>query len=395
MSPGLPTSALSARLNRPGSDVWLLHDEAVARQRQGEDIILLSVGDPDFPTPGYITEHTVGRINAGRTHYSPPEGEYGLREAIAELETSITGKPFSAEQFVVFPGATAALFAVFSCIADAGEEVIVPEPMYAGYRGVFDAIGINDVTVPLGQPGFDLDVAAVFARVTKKTRAVLVNTPGNPCGNLISGDKLAALAAGCRQRNLWLVCDEVYSLITFDAAHVSLLRSTDDLSNVVVIDGLSKSHAMSGWRIGWAVAPGDFVAQLARLSSAAFFGTCQFVQDGAAYALANDAPDVERMRLEYQRRRDYAAQRLDTIPELGYFLPQGGMFMMLDVSRIANDGADFARRLLDEAGMSTIPGRGFGACAASYVRMSLTHPVDMLDEIFDRMAEVAGRMKRR
>jgi arginine:pyruvate transaminase len=387
-------SDMTQRLSQPGSDVWEIHDEAVARQRAGDDIILLSVGDPDFPTPEYITQYTVKQINRGRTHYSPPEGEIELRETIARVESEITGKTFSAQQFVVFPGATAALYSVFACIANPGDEVIVPEPLYAGYRGLLDALGIKDIKVPLSLPGFELDVDAVFARVTDRTRAVLVNTPGNPCGNLIPSESLAALAEGCRERDLWLVCDEVYSMITFERPHISLLRSTDDLSNVIVIDGLSKSHAMSGWRLGWAVAPPELVAQLTRVASATLFGTSQFVQDGAAYALANDGPDVEKMRLEYQCRRDYAMQRLDGIAELDYFKPSGGMFVMVDSSRIANDGADFARRLLDEAGISTNPGRGCGISAAAYVRISLTHPVPVLRDVFDRIARVAARMHR-
>lgn len=383
-------SRLSERLDSPAGSVWDIHDEAVVRQREGEDIILLSVGDPDFPTPAYITEHTVAAINRGRTHYSPPAGEFNLREAIAALETRITGKPFAPEQFVIFPGASAALYAVFCSVLDPGDEVIVPEPMYAAYTAMFAAIGATIVPVALRPPAFELNVEEVFAAVSDRTRAVLVNTPGNPCGNLIGESTLRALAEGCRARDLWLVSDEVYSLITFDAPHWSLLRYDGDQSNLVVIDGLSKSHAMSGWRIGWAAAPPDLVAQLIRFSSAALFGVSQFVQDGAAYALANDTEDVESMRQEYQRRRDYAAKRLDGIANLDYYLPSGGMFMMLDAGRLCNEGEVFARQLLDEAGLSTIPGRGFGPSAATYVRMSLTHPIEVLEEVFDRMARVAA-----
>jgi len=387
-------SRLTGRLDTPAGAVWDIHDEAVARQRTGEDIILLSVGDPDFPTPGYITEHTVAAINRGRTHYSPPAGEPNLREAIAALETRITGRPFNADQFVIFPGASAALYAVFSSILDPEDEVIVAEPMYAAYASLFAAIGATMVTVPLKPPGFELDVDALFAAVTERTRAVLVNTPGNPCGNLIEEPTLRALAEGCRARDLWLVSDEVYSLLTFDAPHWSLLRYDGDPSNLVVIDGLSKSHAMSGWRIGWASAPPELVAGLIRFSSAALFGVSQFVQDGAAYALANDTADVESMRLEYQRRRDYAAERLDRIPNLGYFRPRGGMFIMVDAGQICNEGEIFARQLLDEAGLSTIPGRGFGPSAATYVRVSLTHPIDVLEDVFDRMERIAGGARR-
>jgi arginine:pyruvate transaminase len=332
----------------------------------------------------------VEAIARGRTHYSPAAGEYNLREAIAALEAGITGKSFDPAQFVIFPGATAALFAVFASIADPGDEVVVPEPMYAGYQGIFDVLGVDVRSVPLSLPDFEVSVDAVFAAVNDRTRAVLINTPGNPCGNLIEEPVLRTLAAGCAQRGLWLVSDEVYSLITFDAPHWSLLRHDGDGSNLVVIDGLSKSHAMSGWRIGWAAAPPELAAQLARFSSAALFGVCQFVQDGAAFALGNDTADVEAMRLEYERRRNYAASRLDAIDALSYFMPRGGMFMMVDASRLYNDGAQFARRLLDDVGLSTIPGRAFGPSATTYVRVSLTHPVPVLEEVFDRMAVVAA-----
>ena len=381
-------SAASRRLAAPGGDVWQIHDEAVARQRNGEDIILLSVGDPDFPTPAYITEHTVDAINRGRTHYSPPAGEFNLREAIAELESTITGKSMQASSFVIFPGASAALYAVFASITDPGDEVIVPEPMYAGYRGLFEALGVKVAYVPLAPPEFELNVDAVFQAVTENTRAVLVNTPGNPCGNLIEEQQLRDLATGCRARDLWLISDEVYSLITFDAPHWSLLRYDGDTTNLIIIDGLSKSHAMSGWRIGWAAAPAERASRLALFSSAALFGVCQFVQDGAAFALANDSADVEIMRIEYQRRRDYAAERLDAIDSLTYYLPRGGMFMMVDAGRFCNDGAVFARQLLDEAGLSTIPGEGFGPSAATYVRISLTHPIPVLEEVFDRIVRL-------
>ena len=291
---------------------------------------------------------------------------------------------------MIFPGASAALYAVFASITDPGDEVIVSEPMYAGYRGLFDALGVKVVYVPLAPPGFELHIDAVFNAVTERTRAILVNTPGNPCGNLIEEPELRALAAGCRERNLWLVSDEVYSLITFDAPHWSLLRYDGDTSNLIIIDGLSKSHAMSGWRIGWAAAPPELAVQLALFSSAALFGVCQFVQDGAAFALANDTADVEAMKTEYQRRRDYAAERLDAIDALSYYRPRGGMFMMVDGGRFCNDGAVFARQLLDEAGLSLIPGQGFGPSAARYVRLSLTHPIAVLEEVFDRMARVVA-----
>ena len=381
----LTLSRVCERLAAPAAAVWEVHDAALARHARGEDIIVLSVGDPDFATPEYITTHTVNQIRRGRTHYSPAAGELVLRQAIAELETRLGGRRFDSDQFVVFPGATAALYGVFACLVDPGGEVVVPEPMYAAYRPLMDALGVVVRPVPLRGAAFELDPGEVLAAVTPDTRAVLVNTPGNPCGNVIPGRILRELARECLARDLWLVCDEVYSLVTFDAPHESLLRAADELSNVVVVDGLSKSHAMSGWRVGWAAASAEVVEALARLSGAAFFGCCQFVQDGAAYALMHDAPDVAAMREEYRRRRDYAMSRLDAIEALHYSRPRAGMFLMIDAAGVCRDGGEFARRLLSEARVSTLPGAAFGATTAGYVRMSLTQPVAVLEDAFDRI----------
>jgi len=384
----LPFSQISRRLESPAAAVWDIHEDAVARHARGEDIIVLSVGDPDFDTPAYITRHTVNQIERGRTHYSPAAGELVLRQAIAELETRLGGRTFPPDQFVVFPGATATLYAVFACLADPGDEVVVPEPMYAAYQPLMDALGITVRHVPLRGRDFQLSVDDVLAAVTPATRAVLVNTPGNPCGNVIPGATLECLARECLARDLWIVCDEVYSLVTFEAAHESMLRAAGDLANVVVVDGLSKSHAMSGWRVGWAAAAPEVVAALTRLASAAFFGCCQFVQDGAAYALMHDAPDVAAMRNEYRRRRDCAMERLDGIAALAYSRPAAGMFLMIDAAAVSRDGAEFAARLLQQGRVSVLPGAAFGPTAAGYVRMSLTQPVPVLEDAFDRIEKM-------
>lgn len=381
----LPFSRVSKRLATPDGDVWKVHYDALARQAKGEDILLLSVGDPDFDTPSYISKHVIERINAGRTHYSTAQGEEPLRRAIAKLERKATGIPFSPDQVVIFPGATAALYGIFASILNEGDGVLVPEPMYVGYHNMFEALGAQLQTVPLAPPQFQLDVDALLDRIDASTKAVLINTPGNPCGNIIPHKALTRLAEECHRRNLWLVCDEVYSLITFDVSHISLLKCTQNFENIIVIDGLSKSHAMSGWRVGWAIGAPSLIQAATRFSGAALFGVSQFIQDGAAYALENDAKDVERMRRAYQARRDLALARLDNIPQLSYYRPAAGMFMMIDSSRVANDGADFSERLLDQAGISTIPGAAFGPSAANYVRLSLTMDEAGLGKAFDRI----------
>lgn len=381
----LKLSAASKRLAQPGSDVWRVHYAALDRLERGEDTLLLSVGDPDFATPREITHEVIHAINTGRTHYSPAQGEPALRRAVAELECRATGINFTADDVVVFPGATAALYGVFATILDPGSGVVVPEPMYVGYRNLFEAIGADVQTVPLEPPAFELDVDRLLARIEDHTRAVLVNTPGNPLGNIIPEASLKRLARECRERDIWLICDEVYSLITFETPHCSLLKCADDLSNVGVIDGLSKSHAMTGWRVGWLIGAPELTAAATRYSGAALFGVSQFIQDAAVWAIENDAPDVERMRLAYQARRDYAVNRIRGIPQLDCYVPAAGMFLMIDTSKVANTGADFADRLLELKGVSTIPGTAFGPSATNYVRLSLTVDEAGLDDAFDRI----------
>lgn len=384
----LSYSQMAQRLDQTADDVWAVHYEAVARQAAGEDVILMSVGDPDFATPDDISEQLLTSIQAGRTHYSPPAGEPGLRQAIADLETNAAGRSFTPDQFVITPGATGALFAVLATICDPGDEVIIPEPMYIGYQGMITALGLKVKSIPLDiDQDCTLDVDALLSLVSDQTKACLVNTPGNPFGNIIPGDTLKQLAAALLDRGVWLISDEVYSLLTFNEPHVSLLKCAADLSNVVVVDGLSKSHAMSGWRIGWVATNTDLAAAVTRYSGAALFGCSQFVQDAASYALRTNGPYVDQMCELYRERRDYVVQRVAELPGVDCVVPKAGMFVMLDFRHVSNDVSALVRRLLDEKGISFVPGIGFGPSAQHFARASLTHRVDVLGEAMDRLTE--------
>jgi arginine:pyruvate transaminase len=199
---------------------------------------------------------------------------------------------------------------------------------------------------------------------------------------------LAELAAVTREMDLWLICDEVYSLFTYEEDHVSLLLAAENLENVIVIDSLSKSHAMSGWRIGWAVASEEMTAALHAYCGATFFGCSQFIQDAAAFALSFNAPHILNMRREYRERRDYVVNAIDRMNGLCCYQPKAGMFVMVDTSQVADDGASFAQRMLEAAGVSLIPGAGFGDNTKGYVRMSLTQPADVLEVALGRIAKI-------
>jgi len=367
-----PFSAMSERLLLEDGGGWETHDRAVQMLRDGEDVIMLDVGDPDFRTPEPIIDNAVSYLRVGRTHYSPALGELKFRRAVADLETQTSPHRCSADEVAIFPGATNAIHAVMSCLLDAGDEVIIPEPMYVGYMPVMRCIDAVVKSVPLdGKADFALDVDAIKAAFTERTRVLFLNTPGNPTGSITSRSTLRELGAFCRERGVWLVCDEVYSMFTYEGMHRSARSSVEHLDNLVMIDGLSKSHAMSGWRMGWAVAPPALVERLGAYATATLFGCPQFIQDASAFALENDQAYVMSMREEYRERRDYVLTKLGKLPALACVRPRAGMFVMCDVSGTGLDGRAFATELLEQQRVSVVPGDAFGPSASAFVRMGL------------------------
>ena len=381
------------RLSEEDTDVWSVHDRAVALQRSGVDVILLSVGDPDFRTPEPIIDNAVSHLRVGRTHYSPSLGELKLRRAVADLETRTSPHPCTVDEVAIFPGATAALYAVLTCLLDSGDEIVVPEPMYVGYSPIFKAVDASVVTVALDAArGFMLDMQGVKAALSERTRVLFLNTPGNPTGRIIPRTDLRELAQYCRERGVWLVCDEVYSMFCYEGQHFSVRASASHLDNIVLIDGLSKSHAMSGWRMGWVVAPPELIQRLGTFAGATLFGSPQFIQDASAFALENDQAYVEEMREEYRERRDLMLQRLDDVEFLKCTRPHAGMFIMCDVSATGLDGQAFADRLLDEQGVAVIPGLAFGASTRAFVRIGLAQKRTVLKRACKRLRDFCGAL---
>ncbi|MEH6586504.1 MAG: pyridoxal phosphate-dependent aminotransferase [Halioglobus sp.] len=379
-------SAMSTRLEGGDSPVWAVHDEALVRQAAGEDIYLLSVGDPDLATLPATVRAAIDSLEKGRTHYAPGRGELGLRQIIADIELRASEKPCDPDEVVIYPGATNAIYSVLACLLDIGDDIVVMEPMYVGYDGIFRALALNKIGVPLDvDSGFAFDLASVKEAITDSTRLVFINTPGNPAGNIIPAAALQDLAAYCLDRNIWLVCDEVYSMITFEGEHVSLRKAAQSLDNVIIVDGMSKSHAMTGWRLGWTVAPKDVADRLLAFTSSTIFGCCQFVQDAASHALVNDEEYINGVREEYRQRRNYVCERVRDIQGLSCKVPEAGMFVMIHVDLTSTNGLEFAEQLLADQGVSVLPGVGFGECTSGYVRVSLAQPINILRPAFDRI----------
>jgi arginine:pyruvate transaminase len=382
------------RLDTAAAYAWAIHDKARKRRNDGEDIILLSVGDPDFDTPRAITAAAIESLQAGRTHYGFFAGEPALRQAIADRHLTLTGQVVSLDQVVICPGAQNALYAAALCLVEPGDEVLVPEPRYVTYDGVIDAAGATRVDVPLDvERGFHLDPAKLEAAVTDRTRMILLNTPHNPTGMVMTREEFDGVAEVALRHDLWVVCDEVYAELTFDVPHISVCSLPQIADRSVSLGSLSKSHAMQGWRLGWVIAPPDLAKHVVNLVKPMHYGLSPFLQDAAVVALTQEHPETAEMNRQYRERRDLVCSRINAMPGLACSWPEGSMFLLVDVRATGLDGESFAWGLLDHGGVSLLPGTGFGASVTGHVRFSLTMPVTVLADACDRIERYARSLE--
>lgn len=392
---GMRYAQFVERVAGEGSRAWDIHYRARELATQGRDIIVLSVGDPDFDTPPAIVEAAYDSLKRGRTHYTSMVGIEPLREAIAERHRRITGRRVEAGAVVVMAGAQCGLFASMMCLAQPGDEVIVPEPMYVTYEAVVGASGARLVQVPLRcERGFHIDPDDVAAAITPRTRVILMNFPHNPTGAMITADELEGVAALCRRHDLWLISDEVYATLTYDGPHRSPAGLPGMGDRTVVVDSLSKSHAMTGWRLGWVVAPGELSYHLANVTQCLLYGCPPFVQDAALVALSREFEELEAMRAEFRRRRDRVAERVNRMPRVRCLTPEGSMFLMIDVRDSGLGSIEFADRLLDAEGVAVLPCDGFGPSGVGYLRLSLSASLDVLEDACGRIERFLGGLNR-
>jgi aspartate/methionine/tyrosine aminotransferase len=290
------------------------------------------------------------------------------------------------------PGAQSALFATFMCIAGPGQEVILLEPAYATYDGVVMAGGADAVRVPLdAKSNFGLDLSRIEAAVTEKTCAVLLNSPGNPTGTVFKRKDVAELASFCRERGIWLVSDEVYSTLVYDGDHVSPFQEPGADDHVIVINSLSKAYAMTGWRIGWVIAPSEVIDALSDLAQCSMFGVCQFTQDAATVALQDGETEKNNIEAVFKGRRDALYNCLSNIEGIGVYKPEGGMFLLADISATGMNGDAFANALLDEVGVAVVPGAAFGDSVENFVRIGFLSDEAILIEAAQRIEKFMNK----
>lgn len=388
-------AAVTDRLKSLGSAKWDLHIRARALQAAGREVIELTIGEPDVPTPPALIAAAARAMAGGRTGYSNGRGEPALVAALARRYAARRGRPFGTDQVICLPGTQTCLYATFRTLLEPGDEVALGDPMYATYEGLIAQTGARAVPVPLRpERGFRLAAEDVAARITPRTRILFLNTPHNPTGAVLRREDLAALGEVARAHDLWIVSDEVYEEMVFPGvAFASPLDLPDLAERTVVACSISKSHAAPGFRAGWVVGPAEFAARMLPLSETMLFGSQPFIADMAALAVSEPSPVAAGMVARFAARADLLARALDGVAGLRVHSPEAGMFALIDVRATGLSGEAFASGLLEEHGVAVMPGESFGTGLAGWLRLSLTQPDDRTAEAARRIAAHAARLR--
>jgi aspartate/methionine/tyrosine aminotransferase len=356
---------------------------------QGRDIVQLGVGEPDFDAPAEVTEATVAGVRAGHTHYTDSRGLLGLREAIAEHYRARRGVTVSPDQVLVTAGTSPAMVLIFTALLDPGDEVIIPTPHYPCYPTIVRAAGGVPVFVDTTpEDGYRIDPERVRRAITPRTRAILVGSPANPTGAVQPAEVVRALSA----LGPPIVSDEIYDGLLYDGATVAspLGLSGDSF----ILDGFSKRYAMTGFRLGWVVAPPAAARALQTLQQNLFISTNHFVQQAGLAALEHGAPTAERMRVEYAARRDLLIAGLERIGLTVPAPPRGAFYAFADARRFGRDSLALAFHLLDQTGVAVGPGRDFGPLGEGFLRFSFCASPRAIAEGLERLAPALATLSR-
>ena len=385
---------ITERVAGLGSDKWAVHFEGKQRLAAGEKMIFLSIGEPDLPPASAILDVAATRMKQGRTRYSGGNGEAPLLDALSQHYTKQTGRPIAPNQFLFVPGTQTALAVAFMSIIEPSDEVILLDPYYATYEAVISAPGGVPVPVKLDPDrGFHPDIASIERAITLRTRAILLNSPSNPTGAVFTESEIKAISALAVKHDLWIVSDEVYAtLIHGDGKFYSPFCDKALEERVIVCSSISKSHALPGFRCGWIAASPAFCEKVIPVSETLLFGSPQFLQDATAFALTHEFAETKKMQQLYVARAKALIEGLGSSNRVSAHMPEGGMFVMVDVRKTGLSGEDFAFRLLREKGVVTMPGGSFGAGGAGHLRVALTVDEAQMTEAGLRIAELAAEV---
>jgi aspartate aminotransferase len=386
----------AARMARLGTETaFEVLARAQALEAQGKSIVHLEIGEPDFDTPVHIRRAAQEAMEAGFTHYGPSAGLRDFREVIAAEVSRTRGIPVDADQVVVTPGGKPILFFSILALLDEGDEAIYPNPGFPIYESVIQFLGARAVPLRLHESrdwAFDLDELASL--ITKKTRLLVLNSPHNPTGGMLDREALAGIAALADKHDFAILSDEIYSRILYGGRHDSIAAFPGLAERTVILDGFSKTYAMTGWRLGYGVMNKGLAAQVARLMTNCNSCTNTFVQKAGKVALTGPQDSVEAMVAEFRFRRDRLVEGLNALPGVTCTMPPGAFYAFPNITGTGMSSGNLAKALLEEAGVATLAGTAFGAFGEGYLRLSYANSIGNLESALERMGAWLGERLR-
>lgn len=378
---------LAERMSRLGTETaFEVLNKARALERQGKSIIHLEIGEPDFDTPKNIVEAGVDALHKGWTHYGPSAGLPELRQAIAEEITRTRGVEVKSEEVVVVPGGKPIIFFTLLALADVGDEVIFPNPGFPIYESMIHYLGARAVPIRLQEEkDFGLDVDELASLITDRTRLIIINSPQNPTGGVLSKRDIQDIADAIGDRNIMVLSDEIYSRLIFDGEHYSIMSVPGFKDRTILLDGFSKTYAMTGWRMGYGVMRPDLATHMTRLMTNSNSCTASFTQVAGIEAVRGDQSSVEKMRMEFQRRRDAFVAGLNRIKGFSCRMPKGAFYVFPNITKTGWKSKKLADAMLEDAGVACLSGTAFGDFGEGYLRFSVANSLENLNKALERI----------
>jgi aspartate aminotransferase len=372
---------LAPRMSRLGTETaFEVLNKARALERLGKNIIHLEIGEPDFDTPPNVVEAGIDALRKGWTHYGPSAGQPELRQAIAENVSRSRGVRVTSDEVVVVPGGKPIIFFSILALADVGDEVIYPNPGFPIYESMIDYVGAKAVPIRLREEkDFGFDVDELESLITERTRLIVLNSPQNPTGGVLSKQDISDIATAIGDRNIMVLSDEIYSRLIFDGEHYSILSVPGFQERTILLDGFSKTYAMTGWRMGYGVMRPDLATHITRLMTNSNSCTASFTQVAGIEAIRGDQSSVDHMRAEFQRRRDVFVAGLNRIKGFSCRMPRGAFYVFPNVTNTGWKSKKLADALLEEAGVACLSGTAFGKFGEGYLRFSVANSLENLN----------------
>jgi aspartate aminotransferase len=385
---------LADRLKNLGTETaFVVFSKAKELEAQGKEMIHLEIGEPDYDTPINIIESAIEALRNHWTHYNPSAGLPALRQVVAEEINRTRGIKIGPENVVITPGGKPIIMFSILALVNVGEEVIYPNPGYPIYESAINFLGAKAVPIKMREENqFRLDVDELVSLITPKTRMIIINSPQNPTGSVLTKDDLKAIADIALERDIYILADEIYSQIMYEGVHESISSFPGMTERTIILEGFSKTYAMTGWRVGYGVMPKDLAVQVAKLETNFNSCTTTFVQVAGIEALKGDQSAVGRMVKKFKERRDIFCDGLNRIEGFKCHRPAGAFYLFPNISKFGLKSAEMEQRLMQEAGIAALSGTSFGVFGEGFIRFSYASSTANIKKALIKLADFVKKL---